>query len=147
MKKRSSQQYQLMDLINNLTVNEDERQDLWLSYLSGTPTSDLPSRLDYVTLDDIEELKPAVQSLLANPLPQELLNVIETFPDLEKNIIFFLALGLSIDSISGYKKLSTMKVEQTLHTIQKSSHWKTYLDGIKDKIHGPRGIRSHPGRA
>lgn len=147
MKELRDNQSQLVSLINSLTVNEDERQDLWVAYLSGTPTNYLSCELERIRLDDIEELKPSINQLLTQSIPPHLLTTLNQFSDFEKRVIYHLLLGLSVDSIARYNKLSSIRVEQTISTIRKSSLWDEYLDGTKKEIYRSRGIRSYSGRA
>ncbi len=116
-------------MINNLTADNDERQELWILYLSGTPTYDLCLELERIRLDDVEELKHSIFQLLINPLSEDLQRTIKQFSDFEKDIIYHLLLGLDIDSIGEYKGISGVRVRQTLSTIRKSSFWERYLNG------------------
>lgn len=131
-------------LINCLTNNEDERQELWVSYLSGTPIESFESRLERIKVEysDDATLRAAIAELIKNPISEELSNILHTsFSDYERTIICFLMLGLTVSEISETKGISEVRIRQSIATIRYNSCWEV-MYGIKEKSNGRRKIRS-----
>lgn len=122
-------------LINCLTNNEDERQDLWVHYLSGHPVDSLSVHLKQVQLEysDDKELRKAIWSLIQDPISEELSNFLAlNFTDYERSIICFLMLGLNVEKISGVKGISQVRIRQSIATIRYNKAWSKY--GTENKI-------------
>ena len=130
-------------LINCLTNNEDERQELWVSYLSGTPVESFELRLERIKVEysDDTHLREAIWGLIKNPISEELSNILQAnFSDYERSIICFLMLGLNVSEISDTKGISEVRIRQSMATIRYNSCWEV-MYGIKEKSNGRRKIR------
>jgi hypothetical protein len=117
---------QVSGLINKLTNDEDMRQDLWVSYLSGTPIESFESRLECIKVEysDDTELQKSIWSLIQNPPSEELSYILDlNFTDFERNIIFCLIIGLSANEISNLKGISEVRIRQSIATIRYNAIW------------------------
>lgn len=122
-------------LINCLSKDEDIRQDLWVSYLSGTPIESLDARLARITAEhSLEtELQEAIWQLIENPPSEELSTLIaNNFTDYERSIIFCLMLGLTSSRISVLKGISQVRIKQSIATIRYNKCWEEAY-GTKEK--------------
>ena len=132
------------NLINCLTNSEDERQDLWVHYLSGTPVDSLSSHLKQVQLeysDDIE-LRKAIWQLVKDPISEELSNfLVKNFTDYERSVICFLMLGCDVEKISELKGISQVRIRQSIATIRYNKCWKE-MYGTKEEPDRRREVRS-----
>lgn len=117
---------EVSNLINCLANSEDERQDLWVHYLSGTPIESLGSQLKQIQVEysDDTELRQAVWDLLQNPLSEELSQfLLNNFTDYERSVVCLLALGLDVDKIADIKGISGVRIRQTIVTIRYNKCW------------------------
>lgn len=120
------------------------RQDLWVSYLSGTPVESFESRLERIKVEysDDAHLREAIWELIKNPISEELSNILQAnFSDYERGIICLLMLGLNVSEISDTKGISEVRIRQSIATIRYNSCWEV-MYGIKEKSNGRRKIRS-----
>ncbi len=132
------------NLINCLSNDEDTRQDLWVSYLSGTSVESLNARLARIQAEQAieDELQDAIWQLIENPPPEELCNLIEkNFTDYERSIICCLMLGLSSGKISDLKGISQVRIKQSIATIRYNKCWEEAY-GTKEKPDRRRKVRS-----
>ena len=123
---KESQQSQIFQIINDLTKDDDYRQELWCQYLSGAPITILND-----TLTDIKKnsecyarLQEAIWITYKNPPSPELLDFLSNFTEFERSIMFLLMVGLSADEVSKYKDISTIRVMQVVSTIKNNPVWK-----------------------
>ena len=124
-------------LINCLSDNEDIRQDLWVSYLSGTPLSSLNASLVRIKAEHNEtvELQKAVWQLINEPPSEELqILIANNFSDYERSIICCLMLGLDVSQISDIKGISQVRIKQSIATIRYNSIWSTH--GTEKELNG-----------
>ena len=126
----------ILHLINNITDDEDLRQDLWVCHLSGTPTNDLWKSLEKLQArhEFEQQFKLAIHTIIKYPLPDQLLDIIKRFSDTERAIIFLVALGCSEYDISRYKGISQVRVRHIMYTICGSKRWEK-MNGIKATLH------------
>jgi hypothetical protein len=126
---------QVSCLINNLTTDEDLRQELWVHYLSGHSTDSFSSHLQKIKLEysDDVELKRSIYHLIKNPLPQNLTDLLGNFTEFERCIICFLMLGLNIEKIAQVKGISEVRIRQSITNIRYNKCW-SEVDGIKNQI-------------
>ena len=131
-------------LINSLSNDEDVRQDLWVSYLSGTAEESLEARLSRIQAEHAVEaqLQHAIWNLVKNPPSEQLSNLIQAnFTDYERSIICCLMLGLNASKISGLKGISQVRVRQTIATIRYNKAWEQYY-GVEEKLNRRRKVRA-----
>ena len=120
----------ILQLINQLTQDEDFRQDLWVTYLSGTPLERLPHSLLCINIhDSIENNKYAIQRLICNPPTQEF---IDYLTETERLVVCLLMLGYSLGTIGIYSGMSEVRINQILVALRNSKAWNKY--GIKENV-------------
>lgn len=109
-------------LINLLTNDEDLRQDLWICHLSGTPMASLKKQSEQLKFEQKveEDFNHAIFDFIKSPLSESLVN---NFTDLELSIIFHLAVGHDIITISRYKGITEVRVRQMIASIKSSNAW------------------------
>lgn len=122
----------IASLINSLTNDEDKRQQLWVYYLSSNDALSLPAHLK--TLQEEEKLQKDLDTLwalIASKPAFKVLNILDSFTDLERSIIALLMLGLDLDTISKYKLISPVRLKQVIMCIKNNSNWnKLWLNEI-----------------
>ena len=115
-------QEQVLLLINHLTNNEDERQDLWVAYLTGTPSTSLHSILPRLAVSETieQQFKPQIQHLISNPLPQDF---IDYLTENERVVMCLLMLGCDLGTISRYNGISEVRNHQIMVSLKESNAW------------------------
>ena len=114
------------NIINFLSNDEDVRQDLWVSYLSGSPKESLETCLVNIKTEHEQHVafQNALWNFIKNPPSEKLSNIIQNnFTEYERSIIFLLMLGFSSTQISNIKGISEVRIEQSLATIRYNSVW------------------------
>ena len=126
IKKESKSQ--VCYLINNLTNNEDYRQELWVHYLSGNSPSSFSSHLENVKTAYTEHtlLQNAIWTFINDSSHSEILDIIVDFSEFEKSIIILLIIGLDVEAISRYKNISETRIRQAVHSIRCNNIWKSF---------------------
>jgi hypothetical protein len=123
MKKALSKSQELvLQLINQLTHNEDERQDLWVAYLAGTPSDRLHNILPSlgVSQNIQDKFKSEIHDLLSSPLPQEF---IDYLTETERVVVCLLMLGCDLGTISKYNGISEVRIRQIMVSLAQSNAW------------------------
>ena len=118
-------------LINNLTSDEDHRQELWLHYISGNSPCTFEEKLNKIKEEHEKHDRfiKALDSLYDNPPTPQLISFLCNFSDFERSVMFLLLLGFSVEDVSKYKEISRIRIEQTIFSIKGHTAWKKY--GIK----------------
>lgn len=129
--------------INDLTNNEDHRQELWLRHLEGEPLSSLEIILDQIQEEKkkTELLKEALWNVMNNPPSDKFAQILEKFTPLEQKVMLMLALGCDIDQISRYNRLSEVRLCQLISNLGQSKEWEK-IYGPEEKLNRRRKIRS-----
>jgi len=119
--------------IDELSLSEDDRQDLWVSYLED-PTSTLPTAEHIAFNNHIsEKITNNIIYLYNSTLKVgSVQDTLYTFTDLERSVIVMLLLGLSIDQISRYKMIGSLRLNQMLCNIALHPIWENL--SAKEKI-------------
>ena len=122
---KKSQHSQIFQIINNLTNDEDYRQELWVHYFSGKPSAALNNHLTQIKRvnEQYEKLQEAVWTMYRNPPSLELLSFIKCFSEFEQSIMFLLLLGLSVNDVSEYKGISLIRIRQIITAIRNNPVW------------------------
>jgi len=112
----------VLRLINQLTDNEDYRQDLWVAYLSGAPTEKLHLVLDHAQVSDeiYTSSKHLIQYLIDNP-PSE--SFLSNFSNTERVIMCLLLLGCDLGTISRYNGISKVRLQRIMVAIKECKAW------------------------
>lgn len=115
---------QIKELIENLTPDEDLRQELWLHFLSGATTSSFENHLETIRIHNriINELQQKTH-IFVRLSDDKIATLLENFPDIEKSIIYLLSLGLDPLEISKYKGISLVMINQAILSINLSKVW------------------------
>ena len=128
---------QVSQLINCLTNDEDKRQELWMHYLSGNEPSTLASHLYKIdreyTLDS--EIQSYLWDIFKNPPSERFQTLLSHFSEIERSIVCLLALGLTVEQVSGYKGISQVRIQQVITVVRYNDCW-SELYGIEEKTDG-----------
>src|SRR5271157_1228134 len=92
-KERLSQE---SSLIQDLTNDEDQRQDLWVYYLSGNSSSSFASHLQKIQSQNIEyyELQTLIWNFVNDAAYPRIMELIGDFSEFERSLIIMLVMGL-----------------------------------------------------
>jgi hypothetical protein len=123
-----------VSLINHLTTDNDERQELWAHYLENSDVSALSDYLEQIRKQYSEDrlLQITVWRQLENPSDFNLQWVFDHFTDLEQSIIQLLILGVSVRDISSIKNVGLMRLRHIISIIRENPAWEELNDGIED---------------
>lgn len=126
---------QVSQLINCLTKDEDQRQDLWVHYLSGHSSSTLASHLEKLNKEfrNDSDLQHLLWDVFSNPPSDKFKELLTHLSDIEQSVVCLLALGLSISELSGYKRISEIRIRHVISVIKDNDCWEE-LYGIKKEI-------------
>lgn len=125
---------EISSLINCLTSDEDQRQELWVHYLSGNDVESFASRLDKIRVEysaDLE-LRKSIWQLINNPPSNKLMSIIDNFTEFERSLICLLMLGLCANKISIVKGISEVRIRQSIASIRYNQCWSIY--GIEKEL-------------
>jgi len=113
------------ELINSLTSDEDLRQELWISVLSGTPPAVLSSNLELLHLQYkmVEEFQRNIEIFAVVPLSDKCNRLLSSLTLIERNVVYLLLLGLSSYDIAKYKDIDITKIQQLILSIRSSNLW------------------------
>jgi hypothetical protein len=122
-------------LINCLTKDEDQRQDLWVHYLSGNSPSTFVSYLEKLNMQYASsiELQKLLWSIASNPPSDKFKQLLANFSEVEQSIVCLLALGLSISEISGYKAIAEIRIRHVISIVKDNACWEELYG--KEKWH------------
>lgn len=119
-----------VSLINHLTTDNDERQELWVHYLENSDVTALSEYLTQIRKQYSEDrlLQITVWRQLENPSDFNLQWVFDHFTDLEQSVIQLLILGVSLRDISSIKNIGLMRLRHIVSIIRENPAWEE-LDG------------------
>lgn len=125
---------EMVNLINHLTTDNDERQELWLLYLENGDISALSVYLEQIRnqYSEDELLQVTVWKRLEHPSDFNLQWIFNHFTDLEQSVIQLLVLGVALQQISSIKNLGINKLRHIIAVIRENPAWKE-LDGSQNK--------------
>jgi hypothetical protein len=121
MSRVSAPPREILETIESLTPDEDERQELWILYLEGA-TLDSPAEAFRSILEEQELIQKLISELHTIPT-QKTLDFIASFSQLEQSFMFLLLLGFTKEQISQYKMVQPVHLNQALRTIASSPSW------------------------
>ena len=127
-------QDQVNSLINHLTDDEDQRQSLWVHYLSGNPTHSFVSHLEKIRAESIIEceLQARLWHVLKNPPSEKFTKLLSSLSNTEQSVACLLALGLTISQISKYKEVNEVRIRQVISVMRDNDCWEELY--AKEKI-------------
>jgi hypothetical protein len=114
---------EVQKLINQLTSDKDEQQELWVYHLERNDVTLLPARLEELrsTSKEVELLQVDLWKRTSHRHVRSL--DIGDFSQLEQSVMHLLALGATISEISGIKRLHASKVEHVISVIREHPYW------------------------
>lgn len=121
---------QIKNTINSLTIDEDERQELWIYHLNGHPSSAFAEYLDLIRQEYVQDLEfqQKLKQTINNTYPIQFHDLLNQFSLVEQSIMCLLALGLTPVEISWYKNIAEVRIRQAISVIRKHECWKTVYD-------------------
>ncbi len=124
---------EMVSLINHLTTDNDERQELWVHYLENSDIFALSDYLAQIRNQYSQEqlLQITVWKKLDKPSDFNLQWVFDHFTDLEQSVIQLLILGVSLQDISSIKTIGLVRLRHVISIIRQNPAWRE-LDGFKD---------------
>lgn len=124
---------EMVSLINHLTTDNDEQQELWLHYLENSDVSALSDYLTQIREQYSEEqlLQITVWGQLENPSDFNLQWIFDHFTDLEQSVIQLLILGVPLQDISSIKSLGINRLRHIISVIREQPCWGE-LDDLSD---------------
>jgi hypothetical protein len=130
-------------LINCLTNDEDQRQDLWVHYLSGHSPSTFASHLNKLNREfsNDSELQNFLWDLFKNPPSDKFARLLGNFSNIEQSVVCLLALGLSVSELSGYKEISEIRIRHVISVVRENGCWEE-LYGVEETTDRRREIRA-----
>jgi len=123
----------MVSLIDRLTTDKDEQQELWAHYLVNSDISALSDYLEQIRkqFSEDELLQITVWKKLDNPSDFNLQWIFEHFTDLEQSVIQLLILGVPLLDISSIKNIGLMRLRHVIAIIRENPAWEE-LDGTQD---------------
>jgi hypothetical protein len=120
-----SPQDQVNSLINCLTNDEDQRQDLWVYYLSGHLPDSLSSYLDQLNTESSVERQVQAQLwyIFKNPPSDKFFELLSKLSETEQSMACLLALGLTVSQLSKYKSISEVRIRQVIAVMSDNDCW------------------------
>lgn len=122
----------VLQLINQLTHDEDKRQDLWVAYLEGTPSDSLHDIVPIIDLSQKiqDQYGASIHRLMSDPINQDF---IDYLAPIEQIIVCLLMLGCDLGTISRYNSISEVKICQIMVSLKESNAW-DILYGLEEKL-------------
>lgn len=122
---------QVQRQLQNLTNNEDEKQELLVKYLEGESISQITETYkENQKNKDLEQKIADFAHYLYSCSSTRLRELLLSFEPMERQVIAMLALGCKINEISVYNSLSVVRLQQMIDYIKTSSKWEE-LYGVK----------------
>jgi hypothetical protein len=134
-------QDQVNILINRLTNDEDQRQDLWIHYLSGHSPESLTSYIDQLNIESQmeREVQARLWYIFKNPPSDKFFELLSVLSETEQSVACLLALGLTVSQLSKYKGISETRIRQVISVMGDSDCWeKLYAE---EKTNRRRALR------
>lgn len=130
MRKRHKQEFlKIQAIINSITSDEDDRQDLWVSYLSGENHAFFIHIIDKNKQKEQFEQKylQKAHELMCSPLIDKLLKSLQNLSELELSVTCLLIIGCETSEISRYKGISQVYVQHIINTVSKRLQEESWL--------------------
>jgi hypothetical protein len=125
-----------MKLIDHLTQDDDERQELWVHYLENNDILMLSDYLKQIREQYNEEqlLQITIWKQLKNPSDFNLQQLFDNFTELEQSIIRLLILGVSLQQIVGIKNIGALRLRHIIAIICENQCWKELNTNLKGSL-------------
>ena len=133
----------VMQIINSLTDDEDDRQSLWVYYLNGNSVESLSTYLAKIKKEFYvsQEIEQRILYIMHNGDAPKIDSILANFSPYEQGLMCLLMLGLSVIEISNLKGISEVRIRQSLATIRYNPYWEKQY-GIKKEPNRRRKIRT-----
>ena len=116
-------------LINCLTEDRDERQELWVHYLEHNDISALPDHLSVIrktwTEDQLLQVDIWRHFSIAN---NKYAYMQYEFTELEQSVMQLLAMGATVNQISSIKGIQSVRVRHIISVIREHPCW-SFING------------------
>jgi hypothetical protein len=121
---------EMVSLIDHLTTNKDEQQELWVRYLENSDVSALSNYLALIReqYNEDELLQITVWHKLENPSDFNLQWLFDNFTDLEQSVIRLLILDIPLSQISGIKNIGLARLRHVISVIRENPAWEELDD-------------------
>lgn len=113
--------------IDELTDNEDYRQELWTAYLSGEKHLSFQLEIIKLKQQEIDQFRHSLHYLIANPPHSGLQQVLDSFNGIERTVLYLLIIGYNIEDISKYSDICIIRVRHIVDIIKQSNRWNKWL--------------------
>lgn len=115
-------------LINHLTTDNDEQQELWVRYLENSDVTALSDHLAEIRKQYSEEqlLQITVWRKLENPSDFNLQWIFDNFTDLEQSVLHLLIMGISLQQISSIKSIGPARLRHVISVIRENKAWEEF---------------------
>lgn len=128
-KDTTEKQRLILQTIENLTDDDDQRQELWLLYLTGSQPETFSNQLEKIKIQygDNIKLQEVVWQLIQSDSPAaiEVKRIIDELTPLERSIVALLMIGVDVQRISRYKSISETRIRHIIATIRSNSNWES----------------------
>lgn len=134
---------QVSNLINCLTKDEDQRQELWVHYLSGNSESTFASYLEKLNNEFCSDsmLQEHLWIVLKQQPSDKFYRLLSALSEVERSVVTLLALGLTVVQVSKYKGISETRIRQVISVLKEHDCWDE-IYGAEKKTYRTREIRS-----
>jgi hypothetical protein len=133
--------HKVNSLINNLTNDEDQRQELWVHYLSGHSPDSFASHLEKQSIESLieREFQAQLWHILNNQPSPKFTELLSKLSDIEQSIACLLALGLTIGQLSRYKRITEIRIRQVISVMKENDCWEElYAEEKANRRRAPR---------
>jgi hypothetical protein len=114
------------NLINSLTDDQDQRQDLWVHYLTNCSSASLESHLEKIKIEEMldREFRTQLWDAFKNPPSSKFSELLSHLSEVEQSVACLLALGLSVSDVSRYKRIAEIRIRQVISVMRENDCWK-----------------------
>jgi hypothetical protein len=138
MRSRDPKLMMIKERIDALSLNEDDRQDLWICYLEN-PESNLSNNIEDIHFNNSvrDRIESNIIGLYMSTLKVGSVHDLFTqFTETERSVMILVLLGLNDEQISRYKMIGMLRLNQMLHNISLHPAWETLRDKEKTERRG-----------
>lgn len=117
-----------VEMINRLTTDSDERQELWVRHLENGDINALSDHLAEIrkTFSEEKLLQITLWKQVQTVSDFKLLDLFEHFTTLEQSVMRLLALGASLTEIGCIKRTSTARISHIISVIHEQKVWEKW---------------------
>ncbi len=114
----------IQEKIDKLSLDEDDKQDLWLAYLQD-PDVNFSNTLDNIKFNKLiqEKISANIVACFYSINHDYTHEALDAFTEFERSILILLMVGLSMEQISRYKMIGMLRLQQMLNNISTHPIW------------------------